>query len=166
MNIDGIENNAKQLNEIVTQLLGDSLDDLDNYIDSVRKVLAAGNEILDTDLARIIEDIPVKLYGLIMLSAQIEMKKGIAKESAKYAQNDALVNATGTVADKSAKAENATAEDRLLMLAYNTASSIVTKKYEGAEAILESCKLIQRKKIAEIKLTGTVGSGVGKSDAF
>lgn len=166
MNMESIENNAKQINEIVEQLVGDNLVDLDNYIAKVRNILAAGQEILDVDLARIIEEIPVKCYHLIEISTQIEMKKGVAKETAKYAQNDALLNATGTVADKSAKAENATAEDRLLMLAYNTAAALVAKKQAGAEAILESCRLIQRKKIAEMKLTGAAGSGVTPITSF
>lgn len=160
MSIETIENHSNQLNEIVAQLLGDRLSDLDNYMDKVREILSVNQEILDVDLARMIELIPIKLWDLTTLSAQIEMKKGVAKEVAKFSQNDSLLQATGTVADKSAKAENATAEDRLLMLAYNTAASIVAKKQAGAEALLDSLRLIQRKRIAEIKLTGVAGSSV------
>jgi hypothetical protein len=72
-----------------------------------------------------------------------------------------MLNATGTVADKTAKAENQTAEDRLVQIAYNTASALVKSKIDGAMAILDSAKKVQARKLAEMKLTGQAGSAVG-----
>ena len=54
------------------------------------------------------------------------MKKGISAENAKYFENDSLLGATGTVAEKQAKASNASIKDRVAQLAYKNASSIIT----------------------------------------
>jgi len=161
MDINKVESSSVQINEMVDTILGDSLSELDNYMDKVRAVFIDNQELLDQDLDRIILQIPVYVYNLIVLAQQIEMKKGVAKEHAKYAQNEAMLNATGTVADKTAKAENDTVQDRLVQTAYNTASSIVTRKIEGACAILDAAKKIQARKMLEKKLTAQAGSAVG-----
>ena len=89
------------------------------------------------------------------------MKRGISKEHAKYAENEALLNAVGTVNDKKAIAENKTVQDRITQNAYSTAASIVKSKIDGAMAILDSAKKVQQRRIAEMKLTGAAGNSVG-----
>lgn len=89
------------------------------------------------------------------------MKKGLSKEHAKYAQNEAMLGAMGTVADKTARAENATVQDRITMAAYTMAASIVTKKVEGAMAILDSAKKVQQARSKEKALTAAATNAVG-----
>ena len=88
------------------------------------------------------------------------MQKGLSKEHSKYTQNEALLTATGTVAEKQATAENKSAQDRITMLAYTSASSIVSSKIEGALVVLDSAKKIQQKRLTEAKLTAQVGGSV------
>ena len=160
-NLQKVEDSSTQVNEMVNLILGDSLNELDTYMERIRGVFVNNQEILDQDLNRIILEIPVYIYNLIVLMQQIEMKKGLSKEHAKYAQNEAMLNATGTVADKTAKAENATVQDRVTMAAYNMASSIVTKKVEGAMAILDSAKKVQQARSKEKALTAAATNAVG-----
>ena len=61
------------------------------------------------------------------------MKKGISAENAKYFENDSLLGATGTVAEKQAKASNASIKDRVVQLAYKNASSIIQNKINTAK---------------------------------
>ena len=159
--LEKVENSAVQVNEMVDTILGESLVEIDTYLDKAREIFNKGDEILSQDLDRMILQIPVYIYNLIVLAQQIEMKKGIAKEHAKYAENEALLNATGTVAEKQAKAELATVSDRITQTAYLTASSIVTRKIDGAMAILDSCKKVVQRRTAELKLTAQAGSAVG-----
>lgn len=159
--LNKVENSSVQVNEMVDSILGDSLKDIDTYMDRVKTIFIDNQEIIDQDLDRIILQIPVYIYNLVVLAQQIEMKKGLSKEHAKYAQNEAMLNATGTVADKTAKAEIATTEDRITMLAYTTASNIVGNKIDRAMAILDSAKRVQQRKLAEMKLTGMSVNAVG-----
>ena len=156
--IEAIENNSQQLDETVKNIIGDRLQTLDEYIDGVKTCFMAQNEILDQDLNRIIGQLPVYLYDLIEFAQQIEMRAGVSDEQAKYAKNDALLQATGTVNEKTARAENATIEHRLTQLAYKTANVYVRKKIDGAIAIWESAKKIRQSRDKEISLTKMVGS--------
>ena len=160
--LNKVENSSVQVNEMVNSILGDSLTEIDNYINKVKVMFIDNQEIIDQDLDRIILQIPVYVYNLVVLAQQIEMKKGLSKEHAKYAQNEAMLNATGTVADKTAKAEIATTEDRITMLAYTTASNIVGNKIDRAMSILDSAKKVQARKLAEMKLTGMSVNAIGQ----
>lgn len=159
--LNKVENSAIQVNEMVNTILGDSLTEIDNYINIVRTCFIENTQILDADLDKIILQIPVYIFSLIEISQQIEMKRGISKEHAKYAENEALLNAVGTVNDKKAIAENKTVQDRITQNAYSTAASIVKSKIDGAMAILDSAKKVQQRRIAEMKLTGAAGNSVG-----
>lgn len=158
--LNKVENSSAQVNEMVDLILGDSLKEIDEYLAKVRTIFIENQEVLTQDLDKIILQIPVYIYNLIVLAQQIEMKKGLSKEHAKYAQNEAMLHATGTVADKTAQAENITAQDRIAMLAYTTASSIVTRKVDGAMAILDSAKKVQQRRMKELALTSAAGSAV------
>lgn len=159
--LNKVENSSVHVNEMVSSILGDSLNEIDTYMDKVKTIFIDNQEIIDQDLDRIILQIPVYIYNLVVLAQQIEMKKGLSKEHAKYAQNEALLNAQGTVADKTAKAEIATTEDRITMLAYTTAANIVGNKIDRAMAVLDSAKRVQQRKLAEMKLTGMSVNAVG-----
>lgn len=156
-----VENSSIEVNDMVNTILGTSLNEIDNYMETVRACFLNNPDILDRDLDKIILQIPVYIYNLVVLAKEIEMKKGLSKEHAKFAQNEALLNATGTVADKTARAENQTVADRITIQAYTMASSIVTGKIDGAMAILDSAKKVQQRRIMEMKLSGAAGSAVG-----
>lgn len=156
--MDNIETSSIQIYDMVNTIIGDSLNEIDTYLDTVRKIFTDNQEVLTQDLDKIILQIPVYVYNLIVLAQQIEMKKGVAKEQAKYVENEALLQSTGTVAEKSAKAENATIKERMVQTAYTTASSIVSRKIEGAMAILDSAKKVQQRRMKELSLTGQAGN--------
>ena len=159
--LNKVENTSKNIQEMVDEILGDSLKELDDYIALVRKIFIESPEIIDGDLDKILLSIPTYTYYVLEIAQRLEMRKGISKEHASFAKNEAMLNATGTVADKTAKAENQTAEDRLVQIAYNTASALVKSKLDGAMAILDSAKKVQARKLAEMRLTGQAGSAVG-----
>ena len=161
-NLDKVENSSVQINEMVDLIIGDNLKEIDDYMEKVKTVFIDNQEILDGDLDKIILRIPVYIYNLVVIAQQIEMKKGLSKEHAKYSQNEAMLNSTGTVAEKQAKAENASVDDRLTMLAYTNAASIVSNKIDRAMTILDSAKKVQARKLAELKLTGQASNAIGQ----
>lgn len=155
-----VENSSVSVDDMVKTILGDTLNDLDSYIDKVRICFMDGQELLDDSLDKIVLQIPTYMYNVILFAQQLEMRKGVATEHQKYAKNEALLNATGTVSDKQAKAENETAKERITELAYKTAASIVQKKLDGAMAILDSAKKVQQRRAKERALTSMAGNAV------
>ena len=154
------ERNSQQVNGMVAEILSDKTVELDNYIEDVRTLFLNVDKITDGDLDRIILQIPVYIYYLIHIIQDIEVHKGISAESSKYKENQALLEATGTVAEKQSKASNAVIQDRIVQLAYKTASATLQAKMNGAMEILSSAKKVQQRRLEEMKLTKTSGSSV------
>lgn len=161
-----VENTAQEANGLVDTILADpelkgTLDCLDAYVEKVKTVFNAEKDIILDDLNKIALQLSTYVYGLTELAQRIEIKKGLAKENSKFNLNEAFLGATGTVAEKTARSENATVEDRITQLAYATATGIVNKKLDAVTLLLDSVKKVQQCKMMEMKLTGMAGSSVG-----
>lgn len=158
--LERVEASSAQVEEMVQALLGTRLNALDQYMEQVRICFSNGDELLDDALNKISLQLPTYLYDLVLFAQQLEMKKGVANETSKYAKNEALLNASGTVADKTAKAENSTIQDRINELAYKTAAAIVQKKLDGVMTMLDSVKKVRQAREKERTLTNLAGSSV------
>lgn len=156
-----VETNSKEVQEMVDGILGDTLDPINNYINLVSSCFFEGKEILDDDLNKIILRIPVYIYSLVVFSQEVEMRKGVAKEQASYTKSNTLVTQNGTAVEKTAWADMASLNDRIVEIAYKTASAIVQKTIDGANSILDSAKKVQQQRQMEKKLTALAGSAVG-----
>ena len=158
--LERVEASSAQVEEMVQALLGTRLNALDQYMEQVRICFSNGDELLDDALNKISLQLPTYLYDLVLFAQQLEMKKGVANETSKYAKNEALLNASGTVVDKTAKAENSTIQDRINELAYKTAAAIVQKKLDGVMTMLDSVKKVRQAREKERTLTNLAGSSV------
>lgn len=158
--LEKVEVSSAQVEQMVQALLGTRLNALDQYMEQVRICFNNGDELLDDALNKISLQLPTYLYDLVLFAQQLEMKKGVANETSKYAKNEALLNASGTVADKTAKAENSTIQDRINELAYKTAAAIVQKKLDGVMTMLDSVKKVRQAREKERTLTNLAGSSV------
>lgn len=156
-----VENNSLQVSDMVKSIIGNNASEIDDYIDKVRTSFLNDSEIPDSDLDKIILKIPTYIYYLTKVLQEIDIKKGISAESAKYNENEVLLQSTGTVAEKQAKAVNATINNRVVQLAYKTASSVIQGKMNGAMEILSSAKKVQQRRLEEMKLTKMAGNAAG-----
>lgn len=156
-----IENSSTQVQDMVKNIVTDATKPLDEYIEKVKQIFLNSTNIIDGDLDRIILKIPVLIYYLISLQQSIDIRKGVSVESAKYSENEALLVATGTVAEKQAKASNQTIDNRVIQLAYKSASALLQSKINMAMEILASAKRIQQRKMEEMRLTRVAGDSVG-----
>ena len=160
-NLNNIESKSVQVNQMVAAILGNSLSEIDGYIEKVRNTFLNSTEIADSDLDKIILQIPVYIYYLTNLCQEIDVKKGVAAENAKYTENDFLMQATGTVAEKQAKASNNSIKDRIVQLAYKGAASLIQTKMNAAMEILASAKKVQQRRLEEMRLTKMSSNSVG-----
>lgn len=155
-----VESSSVQVKEMVDHIIGDTTNDIDNYIDGIKSVFL-NNNVSDADLDKIILQIPVYIYYLTTIIQDLEVKKGISNETAKFKENESLLMVTGTVAEKQAKASNSAIKERAVQLAYKVASSMVQSKVNSAMEILSSAKKVQQRRLEEMKLTKMAGNSVG-----
>lgn len=155
-----VENGSVQVAQMVDAIIGNNSTEIDEYISSVRQLFLNSSQIMDDDLDKIILKIPVYIYYLTQVLQEIDIRKGVSAENAKYTENDVLLQSTGTVVEKQAKAVNATVNNRVVQLAYKTASAKIQAKMNGAMEILNSAKKVQQRRLEEMKLTKQAGNAV------
>lgn len=155
-----IEENSVDIQQMIASVLNGRTRELDDYIDSIKTRLAQPNSISTQELDRIIVDIPVFLYYVIEGLEELNVKKGVSGEKAKFYENELIINSTGTVSEKQAKACNATVKNRLVQLVYKTAASILQNKINTALELLNSAKKVQQRRLEEMKLTKIAGNSI------
>lgn len=155
-----VESGSIQVSQMVDSIIGNNSTEIDEYINFVRNLFLNSSQILDDDLDKIILKIPVYIYYLTQILQEIDIRKGVSAENAKYTENEVLLQSTGTVAEKQAKATNATVNNRVVQLAYKTASAKIQAKMNGALEILNSAKKVQQRRLEEMKLTKQAGNAV------
>ena len=158
--LENVESNSLIVQDTVKDIIGDATKELDDYITSIRDLFLSDKPIPDGDLDKIILRIPTYIYYLTQFLQALDIRKGVSAESAKYTENEALLSATGTVAEKQAQASNKSLSNRLIQIAYKTATAIVQGKVNGAMEILGSAKKVQQRKLEEMKLTKMAGDSV------
>lgn len=164
--IEQIQQNSIKVKEMVDLIIAQKdcwchLEELDKYVGTIREYFIANTDLSIDALNRIIFGLPQYLYKALDVLKEVEMDKGLSKEHAVYAKNDAVLTATGTVAEKQAQAENKTAENRITDLAYTTVLNMVKSKIEAANQIWDAAKKVQAAKLKDQAFTGMVGSAVG-----
>ena len=158
---ESVESGSLQVADMVNSIIGNNSQEIDDYINIVRHSFLNDSQILDGDLDKIILKIPVYIYYLTQVLQEIDIRKGISAENAQYVENETLINSTGTVAEKQAKAQNATVNNRVVQLAYKNAAGKIQAKINAAMEILNSAKRVQQRRLEEMKLTKAAGNAVG-----
>jgi hypothetical protein len=158
---ESVESGSLQVADMVNSIIGNNSQEIDDYINMVRHSFLNDSQILDGDLDKIILKIPVYIYYLTQVLQEIDIRKGISAENAQYVENETLINSTGTVAEKQAKAQNATVNNRVVQLAYKNAAGKIQAKINAAMEILNSAKRVQQRRLEEMKLTKAAGNAVG-----
>lgn len=158
--LHGIENGAQQVDDIVNTIVGDKTKEIDEFIDKVRDLFLSDKDMNDGEIDRIMLKIPVYIYYLTTILQEIDIRKGVSLENAKFYENEQLLLATGTVAEKQAKANNSTIKNRVVALAYKSATALIQGKMNAAMEILSTAKKVQHRRLEEMKLTAIAGNAV------
>lgn len=155
-----VDENSIQVQDMVNSIIGDKTTEIDTYMATVRTLFLNDAEIPNEDLDRIILRLPVFIYYLNSLLQEIDIRKGVSAEQARYVENEFLLTATGTVAEKQAIAENKSLTSRIVQIAYKSAVAIIQGKISGAAEILSSAKRVQRRRMDEANFSRMVGGSV------
>ena len=154
-----VENHAKQLDKVVSEIIDPYCKDLDKYVSFIKTCLCDGETPPTTQE---LEDFCLNLSTYIYFASGMTEGLGIRDDIAKAVykemyntQRDSIDK--GTVADKNSLAELASQEEALVSAAYTRAYKIMKAKVENAQELLGSCKKVLSHRITEEEMTNFNG---------
>ena len=129
---------------------------MDEYIEHIRKVLDAGTDDLSIeDLNRILIKITTYSYFLGTKQEYLGIRHDIADMIHMEKFNMSYIDATsGTVANKTAKAEEASKEEKTITIVFDRAYKILKMKNDAAIRMIDSIKKIVSSRLQEMQLAG------------
>jgi len=154
-----VEQNARQLDKIVDDIIQPYCKDLDEYVLFIKDCLHDGETPATTQE---LEDFCMNLSTYIYFASGMTEALGIRDDIAKAVYKE-MYNSTrdsldkGTVADKNTLAELASQEEALISAAYTRAYKMMKNKVENAQELLGSCKKVLSHRITEEELTNFNG---------
>lgn len=149
-----IDENSDIINSIVDRLVSDYCSQLDEYMSFVRSIVSdIKNPPSDTELDDFTLNIPVLLYFTGEAQEALGIKEDIAKAIKMEIYNELYGRASGTVADKTAKAELLTQAEFITQTAYSRAYKKVKLRMEAANETLQSIKKVISRRMTEYELS-------------
>ena len=150
-----VENNSKELQEIIDGIIKPYTEELDNYVEWVKSMVTNyENPPTSIELDDMTMTLSVLIYSASGMQEQLGIRDDIAKALYKEMYHSARDNLDkGTVADKNSLAELATQEEALVSMLYKRAYNTVKAKVSAAQEILASIKKIVSRRMAEMELT-------------
>lgn len=150
-----VEDNSKQIDEIVDGIIQPYCKDLDMYVSFIASCLKAGqNPPTNQEL----EDFCMNLSTYIYFAGGMQENLGIRDDIAKAVYKE-VYNASrasldkGTVADKDSLAVLQSQEEAIISSAYSRAYKKMKAKVESAQELLQSCKKVLSRRMQETELT-------------
>ena len=154
-----IENNSKQMDEIVDTIITPYVEDLDKYVAHIdERLCQKENPPSDVELESFCLNLSSLIYFAGGMCEQLGLRSSIATAVYKEMYNSSRDNlTTGTIADKNALAELQSQQEYLVDIAYKSAYKIVKSKVDNAQELLSSCKKAISRRMQEQQLTNLMG---------
>lgn len=154
-----IEDNSKQMDEIVNDIILPYVEELDKYVSHIdERLCQKDNPPNDAELENFCLNLSTLIYFAGGMCEQLGLRSSIASAVYKEMYNTSRDNiATGTVADKNALAELQAQQEQLVDIAYKSAYKIVKSKVDNAQELLSSCKKAISRRMQEQQLTNLMG---------
>ena len=154
-----VENNSKQMDEIVNDIILPYVEELDKYVSHIdERLCQKDNPPSDAELETFCLNLSTLIYFAGGMCEQLGLRSSIASAVYKEMYNTSRDNiTTGTVADKNTIAELQAQQEQLVDIAYKSAYKIVKSKVDNAQELLSSCKKAVSRRMQEQQLTNLVG---------
>lgn len=152
--LNSVDNIGEVLNDIVDDILRPYVEDIDNYMEFIRKLLHDPiNPPSDQELDDFTLNIPSLLYFTSQGQEIIGLKEDISKSIRTEAFNNSYTENEGTVGDKKAAAELEAKEKELVQIAYQRAYKKIKLRMEYANEMLQSVKKVTSRRISELEMS-------------
>lgn len=154
-----VENNSRQIDDIVTGIIQPYCKDLDKYVQFIRDCLKDGENPPTTgELEDWCLNLSTYIYFAGCMTEYLGIRDDIAKAVYKemyHASRNSLTK--GTVADKDSIAELQSQEEAIISAAYTRSYKIMKGKIENAQELLQSCKKVLSHRMQQEELTHIQG---------
>lgn len=148
-----VSKNSEAINDIVNQLVADYCKNLDEYVKYINKAIQdQEHPVTAQELDDFVIQLPILLYFAGEAQENLGINEDIAKAKKMEKYNNIYSQVNGTIADKTAKSEIASQTEYLTHIVYNRAYKIVKSKLEAAYELLNSCKKVISRRMAESEL--------------
>lgn len=150
-----VENNSKQIDEIVQGIIEPYTKDLDRYVRFIADCLRDGEKPPTTaELEDFCMNLSTYIYFAGGMCEQLGVRDDIAKAVYKEMYHTSRASQDkGTVADKDSIAELSSQQEYIISTAYTRAYKTMKAKLDAAQELLSSCKKVLSHRMVEIELT-------------
>jgi|GEM_PF-3993050 hypothetical protein len=151
--------NSNRVNRLVGGIIGDYIEDLDNYLEEIREKVKKG-ELSEQELELITIRLPTYIYFANERLEHLGVEGDVAGSMKNEAYDEKILKVEGTIPEKESQASLATLEEDIIEKAYKRAYKKLKSKIEKAENVYTGVKKIVDKRKAEITFnhsTSTVG---------
>lgn len=155
-----VELDAEKLEGIIAEITKPYTEDLDNYVDFIRSILAdTKNPPSAVELDDFCINLSTYLYYAGAMQERLGLKDDISKAIYKEMYNNARQSQEkGTVQDKTALAELVAQHEELVSMIYHRSYGTVKAKVSAGQELLSSIKKIISRRMSEAELT-RIGMG-------
>lgn len=150
-----IEDNSKQMDEIVNSIIEVYVKDLDEYVAYIDdRLCKTDNPPTDQELETFCLNLSSLIYFAGGMCEQLGLRSSIATAVYKEMYNTTRNGLDkGTIDDKNTLAELSSQQEQLVDIAYKSAYRIVKAKVDNAQELLSSCKKAISRRMQEMALT-------------
>ena len=153
-----VDVNSKLIDEIVNRLVLKYCNELDTYMHKIKIILQDEiNPPKDLELENFVLSLPVLLYFTSEAQESLGIKEDMSKAIKSEVYNVAYKEASGTVADKTTKAEQESSNEIITYIIYQRAYKKIKLRMEAGYEMLSSVKKVMSKRIVEFELSRTSG---------
>lgn len=154
-----IEDNSKQMDDIVDDIIKVYVKDLDGYVSHIDdRLCQKDNPPTDQELETFCLNLSSLIYFAGGMCEQLGLRSSIATAVYKEMYNTSRNSLEkGTIDDKNTLAELAAQQEQLVDIAYKSAYRTVKMKVDSAIELLASCKKAISRRMQEQSLTHLQG---------
>ena len=150
-NVDNISDTIKEISD---KLVTKYCDDLDDLMIDIKSILN-NDTMTDSYLETSILDLANTLYFTGSAQEDLGIKEDTCKAIRQEVYSRAREEATGTVADKTSKAELIAQQETIVLSIYSRAYKKVKLRMDAGYEMLNSLKKVMSKRITEMELSNS-----------
>lgn len=155
--IKEVQEESSPVIKLSNQLVEDYTNELDSLINELEMIMdsiggSSIEDIADSQIEYYCVKIPALMYYAGQKVEELGMQADLAGSNKRTAQNDAMLQVSGTVPEKKAQVEKLTEDKALVEAIYRRAYNSLKNKLEMAEKVYSGLKKALTKRISETDL--------------
>lgn len=150
-----VDNTSNMIKEISDNLVENCCEELDTIMNELHNLLGSSKELSTDTIQNYILYLANTLYFVGSAQEDLGIKEDTCKAIRQEVYSRAREEATGTVADKTAKAELISQQETIVLNIYSRAYKKVKLRMDAGYEMLNSLKKVMNKRITEMELSNS-----------